>query len=64
MARYGFLLAFLLPILVFLGYYFGGWYNSITIIFVFVFIPLLDYFLGIDDSLLSESELLSGVDVT
>jgi alkane 1-monooxygenase len=46
--KIGFFLAFLLPLFSLLGYYWGGAANWLTVFFVFVLIPLFDYFIGKD----------------
>lgn len=46
--KFGFLSAFLLPIITIAGWYSGAWWNYHTAIFVFVFITLIDYFVGTD----------------
>ncbi|MGE0929536.1 alkane 1-monooxygenase [Peijinzhouia sedimentorum] len=52
--KIGFLLAFLVPILWCLGVWFGGFWHYLTPVFVFVFIPTLDYFIGADSQNVSE----------
>ncbi len=46
--KLGFLLALLLPLGVVRGYYQGGFWNYSTVVFVFGFFPLLDWFVGND----------------
>ncbi|MBL7851085.1 MAG: alkane 1-monooxygenase [Cyclobacteriaceae bacterium] len=46
--KLGFFSAFLLPVLVVAGYYGGGYWNLLSIGFVFVFVPLVDQLVGID----------------
>ena len=46
--KIGFFTAFILPLLVILGYYGGNYWNYLTIGFVFIFIPVIDYFIGLD----------------
>ncbi len=46
--RIGFLTAFIIPSLVIIGFYLGGWWNYLTVGFVFIIIPLLDYLIGED----------------
>jgi len=48
MKPYPFLIIFLLPFSVWLGYRLGGGYNFLTPLFVFGLIPLLDIVLGVD----------------
>ena len=46
--KFGYLSAFLLPLIAVLSWY-GGWaYNYLTAAFVFLFITLIDYFVGLD----------------
>jgi alkane 1-monooxygenase len=42
MSRYGFLLAFVLPLMVVGGYLLGGAWNFLTVVFSFYILPLLD----------------------
>lgn len=49
-SKIGFLSAFIIPLLVAAGYYAGGYWNFLTIIFSFLLIPLLDQAIGPDDS--------------
>ncbi len=44
----GFLTAFIVPSLAILGFYLGGFYNLITIFFIFLVIPIADYLIGED----------------
>lgn len=46
--KIGFLSAFILPALVILGYYGGGAWNLMSIAFVFLFVPAIDYLTGLD----------------
>jgi alkane 1-monooxygenase len=46
--KIGFLSALILPLLVIVGEYFGGWWNYSSLAFVFVAIPVFDYFIGLD----------------
>lgn len=46
--KIGFFTAFIIPALVITGFYAGGFWNYLTIIFSFVLIPLIDQALGID----------------
>ena len=52
--KIGFLLAFLVPILWCLGVWLGGFWHYLTPVFVFVFIPILDYFIGADSQNVSD----------
>lgn len=51
-----FFYAFEVPALVVLGFYLGGWWNFITIGFAFLILPLIDQFIGVDPSNLTESQ--------
>jgi len=44
----GFFTAFILPALVIGSFYLGGWWHYLPIVFVFLFIPLIDYLTGLD----------------
>jgi len=44
----GFFIAFILPVLLFAGYYLGGYWNYLTLAFAFVILPLLDQAIGTD----------------
>ncbi len=46
--KFGFLLSFTIPALVVLGFYWGGYWNFLTLAFVFLVIPLVDRFIGED----------------
>ncbi|GIV36080.1 MAG: alkane 1-monooxygenase [Cyclobacteriaceae bacterium] len=52
----GFLTAFLIPGLVIAGFYLGGWWLALPIVFSFVILPLIDARLGTDPSNLSPEE--------
>ncbi|MBX2963934.1 MAG: alkane 1-monooxygenase [Cyclobacteriaceae bacterium] len=54
--KIGFFTAFILPTLVVSGYYLGGYWNFITILFAFIIIPLIDQLSGLDTTNLDESE--------
>lgn len=56
--KLGFLTAFVIPTLTILGFYLGGYWNYLTILFVFIIIPLADYLIGEDPENLSEDESL------
>ena len=47
--KLGFYSAFTIPALVILGYYLGGWWNYLVILDVFILLPLLDHWVGIDN---------------
>jgi alkane 1-monooxygenase len=46
--KLGFFSAFVLPAIVVAGSYAGGWWNFSSLFFVFVFIPVIDFWLGLD----------------
>ncbi|NOT38321.1 MAG: alkane 1-monooxygenase [Saprospiraceae bacterium] len=50
MAKLKYLLAYIIPLTVFMGLYFGGWYAWSTIWFAFIFIPILELFVKAPDS--------------
>lgn len=52
--KIGFLMAFILPVLLIIGYYLGGYYNALVLIFAFVLIPLADLLVGKDPENLAE----------
>lgn len=54
--RIGFLTAFIIPSLVVVGYYLGGYWNFLTVGFVFLIIPLADYFIGEDPENIADDE--------
>src|SRR4051812_19384413 len=54
--KIGFFTAFLIPTLVVIGFYLGGYWNFLAIFFSFILMPVLDQSLGIDKSNLSEDE--------
>jgi alkane 1-monooxygenase len=54
--KVGFFTAFILPTLVVSGYYLGGYWNYLTLIFSFILIPLIDQAIGLDTSNVDESE--------
>lgn len=54
--KIGFFTAFILPALVITGFYLGGLWNSLTIIFVFFIITTIDRASGIDTENASDSE--------
>lgn len=54
--KIGFFTAFILPALVLFGYYLGGWWNFITLGFVFVIITLIDQLAGLDEGNIPEQE--------
>jgi alkane 1-monooxygenase len=54
--KIGFFTAFILPALVMFGFYLGGWWNYLTLGFVFAGITTIDYFTGIDKENVEEAE--------
>lgn len=48
--KIGFFTAFIIPSLVIAGYYLGGYWNYLAIVFSFLIIPAIDQSLGIDTS--------------
>ncbi len=55
--KIGFFTAFIIPALVIIGFYEGGYWNFLTIVFSFLLIPLIDQLLGIDTSNVPENEI-------
>lgn len=45
--KFGYFTAFIIPALVIIGYYLGGWWNYLAIIDVFIVLPIIDHLLGI-----------------
>lgn len=54
--KLGFFSAFIIPALVVMGSYAGGWWNFVSIIFVFLLIPVIDYQLGLDTGNIPKEE--------
>ncbi len=55
--KIGYFTAFVIPGLVIVGYYLGGWWNYLAIAEVFIILPLIDHFLGINtDNVPKEKE--------
>jgi len=52
----GFFTAFILPVLVIIGFYEGGWWNFIALGFVFIIITSIDYLTGLDTTNVSDQE--------
>lgn len=48
--KIGFFSAFIIPALVIIGYYQGGWFNYLALIQVFFILPLIDQWVGTDTS--------------
>lgn len=55
--KLGFLAAFILPVLVVMGYQLGGWWNYTTFIFVFGFLPIADKLIGKDRENITNDEI-------
>jgi alkane 1-monooxygenase len=53
--KIGFFCAFIIPALTLVGYYLGGAWNFITIVFVFVVIPIIDEWVGKDSENVPEN---------
>jgi len=54
--KIGFFTAFILPALVIAGFYLGGWWNFITLGFVFVIITTIDQLAGLDEANVTEHD--------
>jgi alkane 1-monooxygenase len=54
--KIGFFTAFILPALVISGYYLGGFWNYLPVVFVFSIIPLIDYIIGLDTTNMNDAE--------
>jgi len=50
MSKYGYFLAFIIPALVVAGFYLGGWWNMLTVGFVFLIEPFLDSVSGFNNN--------------
>jgi len=55
--RIGFFTAFILPALTIAGVYLDGYYQLATIVFVFIFIPIVDYWVGLDTSNINKGKV-------
>ncbi len=55
--RIGFYAAFIIPGLVVAGFYFGGMWNYLALLFAFVILPVLDQLIGTDPSNVPENEV-------
>jgi len=56
MSRYGYLLAFFIPAFVVAGFYLGGWWNMLSVAFIFIIEPLIDTAGGINLKNLNENQ--------
>lgn len=54
--KLGYFTAFTLPALVIFGYYLGGYWNLITLVYIFLVLPLIDQIVGISTRNVPESE--------
>ena len=57
--KLGFFTAFLIPMLVVTGFYLGGYWNFLPVIFSFLLLPLIDQSIGIDVSNVPRDQLKS-----
>lgn len=48
--KIGFFSAFIIPSLVVAGFYGGGWWNYVALLFAFIILPLIDQLVGLDTS--------------
>lgn len=48
MDRLGYCRAFLLPVFVVIGFYLGGWFIFLPVVFVFGVLPVVDYWIGLN----------------
>lgn len=55
--KIGFFTAFFLPSLVVTGFYMGGWWNWLSIGFVFIIITSVDYWIGLDTQNVDEDKV-------
>jgi alkane 1-monooxygenase len=55
--KLGFFSAFILVLLLVIGYQLDGWWNLITLAFVFIVIPVTDYLVGKDPENISEDDI-------
>src|SRR5688572_14852041 len=55
--KIGFFTAFIIPSLVVIGFYIGGWGNFLAIIFSFILMPLIDQWSGSNTANVSDSEV-------
>jgi alkane 1-monooxygenase len=54
--KLGFFTSFILPVLLISGFYAGGYWNLLTLIFAFIFIPVLDEWKGVDKSNIDDQQ--------
>lgn len=54
--KIGFFTAFILPTLVVVGFYAGGWWNYLAIAFAFIIIPIIDQLTGLDTTNVPDTE--------
>lgn len=54
--KVGFFSALIIPALVVVGSYAGGWWNFVPLIFVFMIIPVIDYWIGPDTANVPKEE--------
>lgn len=54
--KLGFFAAFIIPLLVATGFYLGGYWNFLSLVFSFILLPLIDQHLGIDTSNVPKEE--------
>lgn len=55
--RIGFYAAFIIPVLVVTGFYLGGMWNYLALLFAFIILPILDHMIGTDPSNVPEEEV-------
>ena len=55
--KVGFLTAFIIPALVIVGFYLGGWWLALPAIFSFIIVPVIDAWLGTDPSNVSADKV-------
>lgn len=48
--KIGFFSAFIIPSLVVVGFYGGGWWNYLALLFAFIILPVIDQLIGLDTS--------------
>ncbi len=55
--KIGFFTAFIIPVLVIIGFYLGGYWNFLAIAFSFIIMPLVDQLAGVDTSNVREEKV-------